>query len=59
VPGLVPGIHALKLNKFEDVGGRDKPAKREKCSTQTDSAPINMNVGMLACIGDIVIFRCI
>jgi hypothetical protein len=25
MPGLVPGIHVLKVNSREDVDGRDKP----------------------------------
>jgi hypothetical protein len=25
MPGLVPGIHVLKICKFKDVDGRDKP----------------------------------
>jgi hypothetical protein len=29
MPGLVPGIHVLKLTRKEDVDGRDKPGHDE------------------------------
>jgi hypothetical protein len=29
MPGLVPGIHVLAADMFEDVDGRDKPGHDE------------------------------
>jgi hypothetical protein len=29
MPGLVPGIHVLKLSQREEVDGRDKPGHDE------------------------------
>ena len=34
MPGLVPGIHVLRLRKVEDVDGRDKPGHERHCGAQ-------------------------